>query len=208
MKKYFLIIISIIILVKPSYSDSAQNKFINQLINSAIERTNYNICYDGSYFKIKYPNGDIPSNKGVCTDVVIRSYRSLNIDLQKLVHLDIKNNLHLYPINMWNQTKPDTNIDHRRVKNLMVFFKRHGESLPITNNASDYKPGDIITWNIGWIKEIPHIGIVINQKSKDKKRYLIVHNIGMGPKINDVLFAYKITGHYRYIPKKNSKLKK
>ncbi len=172
-----------------------QSQFYNKLADSALTLTKQLVLYDPSYFVIDYPNGDVPKNKGVCTDVVIRTYRKLGIDLQKLVHLDIKTNFLDYP-NKWVQTKPDKNIDHRRVPNLMAFFSRAGASKPITTNSKDYLPGDIVCWNLR--HQITHIGIVTRQKSNDGKRNLIIHNIGGGQVLEDCLFSFKIIGHYRY----------
>ncbi|WP_340696697.1 DUF1287 domain-containing protein [Flavobacterium ginsengisoli] len=155
------------------------------------------IDYDPAYFKIDYPNGDVPKNKGVCTDVIIRSYRVLNIDLQKEVHQDMVENFSLYPnLKKWGMTKTDTNIDHRRVPNLEVFFERKGTKLPVTQNAKDYKTGELVTWMIN--DKLPHIGIVTNKKSADGKRNLIVHNVGGGQVLEDCLFEYKIVGHFKY----------
>ena len=151
--------------------------------------------YDPSYFSISYPNGDVPKDKGVCTDVIIRAYRKLNIDLQKEVHEDMAANFSKYP-KIWGLRNTDKNIDHRRVPNLMVFFKRFGEVKSISDKPEDYNPGDIVCWNLGGA--VTHIGIVSNQKSRDNKRYLIVHNIGAGQVLQDCLFDYKIIGHYRY----------
>jgi uncharacterized protein YijF (DUF1287 family) len=173
----------------------SQNDFFIQLADSAITLTENKVFYDPAYFQIPYPNGDVPSNKGVCTDVVIRTYRKLNIDLQKLVHEDMKTNFHKYPRN-WGLSKPDRNIDHRRVPNLMTFFSRFGTLLKTTVNAKDYNPGDIVCWNLGG--GLTHIGLVVNKKSVDGERHLIVHNIGNGQVIEDVLFSYEIIGHYRY----------
>lgn len=170
------------------------------LIEAALVQTQKHVSYDPTYFKIPYPNGDVPSDKGVCTDVIIRAYRSIGIDLQKLVHEDMKKYFSLYPP-LWGLKKTDTNIDHRRVPNLQVFFKRHGKPLAITNASKDYQPGHIVTWDIGGqYKSIPHIGLVVNRKSADGLRYLVVHNIGAGPQCEDVLFEYPITGHYFYLP--------
>ena len=170
------------------------------LVESALERLSHKVTYDGSYRKIAFPWGDVPDNIGVCTDVVIRSYRKLGIDLQERVHADISNNFQAYPnLAKWDRKKADTNIDHRRVLNLRVFFERYGQSLPITDTANNYRPGDLVTWNI--MPGMPHIGIVTNQITRDKKRPLIVHNIGKGPKLEDVLFTMDITGHYRYQPR-------
>lgn len=166
------------------------------LSTAALALTKQTVRYDASYFRIGYPNGDVPSNVGVCTDVVIRAYRKVGIDLQKLVHEDMKANFNMYPKN-WGLKKTDTNIDHRRVPNLMKFFTRHGQSHPVTTNAGDYQPGDIVTWDL--TGGVTHIGIVVNRKSdEDNSRYMIVHNIGAGQELEDFLFDYKITGHFRY----------
>lgn len=167
-----------------------------KLSDAALELTKQKVVYDPAYFSIPYPNGDVPLGKGVCTDVVIRAYRNaFNIDLQKEVHEDMKPNFKLYPKN-WGRKTTDRNIDHRRVYNLMVFFKRKGTIKPLTKNAADYQPGDIVCWNLSG--GISHIGLVVNKKSADGKRFLIVHNIGAGQVIEDVLFDWKIIGHYTY----------
>ncbi|WP_109399815.1 DUF1287 domain-containing protein [Proteus sp. TJ1640] len=155
------------------------------------------VIYDSDYRKIDYPNGDVPAYKGVCSDVIIRSYRGIDIDLQKLLHEDIKAHFSAYPSKrMWGLNKPDTNIDHRRVPNLEVFFTRKGKVKPITKNAKDYVPGDIVSWRLD--NGRPHIGIVVNKKSWDNQRYLVMHNIGFGQVAEDVLFSWKITGHFTY----------
>lgn len=169
--------------------------FFQQISACALELIDDTIVYDPAYFSIKYPNGDVPEGKGVCTDVVIRSYRKMGVDLQKEVHEDMKHNFSAYPKN-WGLKRTDPNIDHRRVPNLMTFFKRHNAQKSITTNAKDYQPGDIVCWNLGGATT--HIGIVTDQKNEDKQRYLIVHNIGGGQVAEDVLFAYTIIGHYRY----------
>ena len=174
---------------------SAQDDFTLKLNNAAIDLTRQNVTYDSKYYSISYPNGDIPKDKGVCTDVIIRAYRILGIDLQKEVHEDMISNFDKYPKN-WGLKSTDTNIDHRRVPNLMTFFSRHGEVKSISSNPDDYLPGDIVTWDLGG--GIPHIGIVINNKSGDNKRNLVVHNIGNGQEISDCLFSFKITGHYTF----------
>jgi len=174
---------------------SAQISFYTKLSDAALELTKQKVIYDPAYFKIEYPNGDIPADKGVCTDVVIRAYRKLGIDLQKEVHEDMKANFGLYP-QKWGLTRPDKNIDHRRVPNLMFFFTRKGEVKPITNKSEIYLPGDIVCWDLGG--GITHIGIVVNRKSADGLRNLIVHNIGGGQVLADCLFGYKVIGHYTY----------
>jgi len=166
-----------------------------ELSDCALELTKQKVTYDPSYFSIDYPNGDVPSDKGVCTDVVIRAYRKIGIDLQKNVHEDMKVNFGAYP-KIWGLKATDKNIDHRRVPNLMTYFKRKGAEKPISDKAKDYFPGDIVCWNLGGA--ITHIGIVVDKKSTDGKRNLIVHNIGGGQVLADCLFDYKIIGHYRY----------
>lgn len=178
-----------------SLKSFCQTPFFDSLAFAAIQLTKQHVSYDPTYFKISYPNGDVPANKGVCTDVVIRAYRHLKIDLQKEVHVDMVSNFTKYP-KIWGLKKPDTNIDHRRVPNLMVYFKRAGAEKTISSNANDYLPGDIVCWNLGG--SITHIGIVVNKRSLDNKRNLIVHNIGAGQVLEDCLFNYKIIGHYRF----------
>ncbi len=167
------------------------------LIDAAITQTNDFVTYNGAYFKIAYPMGDIPAKYGVCTDVVIRAYRKLGIDLQQLVHEDMRGNFSLYSAKRnWGQTKTDTNIDHRRVPNLQTFFTRHGKKLITSSNPEDYQAGDLVTWILPG--NLPHIGVVTDKLSTDGQRPLIVHNIGAGPKLEDMLFNYPISGHYRY----------
>lgn len=200
MKKAIFLAFMILIGLSLVHTTQAQNPkpsttFFEKLADSAFTLTFDKVTYDPSYFSIPYPNGDVPKNKGVCTDVVIRAYRKLGIDLQKEVHEDMKANFRLYP-KIWGLTKPDKNIDHRRVPNLMKFFSRKGKELPITQNSEDYQPGDVVCWNLGGA--ITHIGIVSRIKNFTKTRYQIVHNIGSGQVLEDCLFSFKIIGHYRY----------
>lgn len=175
----------------------SQSVFLEKLSAAAIERTRHAVRYDPKYVQIPYPGGDVPADTGVCTDEVIRSYRALGIDLQKEVHEDIAANFSAYPNHVrWMQSSPDTNIDHRRVPNLRVFFSRKGVSLPVSARAEDYRPGDLVTWDLGG--GVPHIGIVVDRKSAPDGRFMVLHNIGQGPRMEDVLFLWKITGHYRY----------
>jgi uncharacterized protein len=167
----------------------ARQAFLRQFAAAALERTQHSVRYDPTYVQLMYPGGDVPADTGVCTDEVIRAYRALGIDLQKEVHEDMAANFAAYP-RKWGRHGPDPNIDHRRVPNLMVFFSRKGESLPITDRAEDY------TWDLGG--GLTHIGMVVDRKTLFTRRYMIVHNIGEGPKMEDVLFDWKITGHYRY----------
>jgi uncharacterized protein len=192
MKRAFL---QILFLFWTSLYLAGQVGFYNKLSEAAIELTCQKVNYDPGYFIIDYPNGDVPKDKGVCTDVVIRAYRKLGIDLQKEVHEDMKANFDKYPKN-WGLSQPDKNIDHRRVPNLMVYFERHGQVKPISCNPRDYIPGDLVCWNLGG--GITHIGIVVDRKSTDGLRYLIVHNIGSGQVQADCLFEFEITGHYIY----------
>jgi uncharacterized protein YijF (DUF1287 family) len=180
-----------------SASQSARQEFTKRLVTAAAERTHHPARYVSEYVRIPYPGGDVPPDTGVCTDEVIRSYRAVGVDLQKEVHEDMLQNFSAYPNKRrWLLSHPDSNIDHRRVPNLMVFFQRKGRILPITSRSEDYAPGDLITWDLG--RGVPHIGIVVDQKSVSTNHYLIVHNIGEGPRMEDVLFNWKITGHYRY----------
>lgn len=192
MSRNFKIILIVFLL---SHIAFGQENFYLKLADAALTLTEDKVSYDPSYFSIDYPNGDVPADKGVCTDVVIRAYRKLNIDLQQEVHNDMKTNFSKYP-KIWGLKRTDKNIDHRRVPNLMVFFERFGKTKAISKKAEDYKPGDIVCWNLGGA--ITHIGVVSNKKSSDKKRPLIVHNIGAGQVLQDCLFDYKIIGHYRY----------
>jgi Uncharacterized protein conserved in bacteria len=173
----------------------AQNSFYGQLADSALTLTHDRVVYDPAYFSIGYPNGDVPAGRGVCTDVVIRAYRKLGIDLQKEVHEDMKAHFALYP-NHWGLKTTDRNIDHRRVPNLMVFFSRHGTVVTNSHDPDDYLPGDLVCWDLG--RGITHIGIVSRQRSRDGKRHLIIHNIGGGQVQEDCLFAFTVIGHYRY----------
>ncbi|MBI1213504.1 MAG: DUF1287 domain-containing protein [Alphaproteobacteria bacterium] len=166
-----------------------------RLSAAAEERTTHSVRYDAAYVRIPYPMGDVPADQGVCSDEVIRAYRLLGIDLQRLVHEDMRHAFRSYP-RRWGMDAPDTNIDHRRVPNLATFFSRHGRSLPVTDDAADYKPGDVVAWAMPDGR--PHIGIVTEERTGDGTRPLVMHNIGWGPHIEDMLFELKITGHYRY----------
>ena len=170
------------------------NDLAAALVEAAIERTTHRVTYDGSYRSIEYPGGDVPDSIGVCTDVVIRSFRGVGIDLQKSVHEDMRTDFQAYPA-IWGLARPDRNIDHRRVPNLQAYFERHGEKLPVTRDPKDYRAGDIVTWMLPG--NLPHIGIVADERSGSDEP-LIVHNIGRGPRLEAMLFAYPITGHYRY----------
>jgi uncharacterized protein YijF (DUF1287 family) len=174
-------------------SSIAQDHFSLRLSNAAKELTAQKVQYDPSYYSIAYPMGDVPANKGVCADVIIRAYRKLGIDLQQLIHEDMIQHFSIYP-NNWGLRTTDKNIDHRRVPNLMKYFDRYGKKLPISLNDKDFQPGEIVCWLING--KLPHIGIVVNVRSNISNRYLIVHNVGAGQVIEDCLFKYPINGHY------------
>ena len=180
---------------KPKLAE-IESDAIKKLLESAVEQTTLTKKYDPAYVLIPYPNGDVPVEKGVCTDVVIRAFRRADVDLQKSVHEDMTKNFSVYP-KKWGLSKPDTNIDHRRVPNLQTFFTRQGKSLAITDKADDYKPGDVVAWDLDG-KGTTHIGLVSNFYGAATKRYLIIHNIGGGTRAEDVIFDWKIIGHFRY----------
>lgn len=191
-----IVSLNILIFFSLLLGKAQSDNFYQQLSDAAIAIIDPSIRYVPSYQKISYPNGDVDKKTGVCTDVIIRAYRKLGIDLQKEVHEDMKANFSKYPSKKkWGLTSTDKNIDHRRVPNLQTFFQRKGETLSISARPEDYLPGDIVTWDLG--RGITHIGIVIDRKSS-KGNPLIVHNIGRGQIAEDVLFSYIITGHYRY----------
>jgi hypothetical protein len=165
-----------------------------RLVAAAVAQTRTQVTYDGSYRRIAYPGGDVPANIGVCTDVVIRAYRQLGIDLQVKVHEDMRQAFRSYPA-LWAMRGPDRNIDHRRVPNLQTFFRRAGAELSRSTDPGAYRAGDVVSWMLPG--NLPHIGIVIGERSPSGVP-LVVHNIGRGPEIEDMLFRYTITGHYRY----------
>jgi len=168
---------------------------LKQFVEAAIEQSKVTTGYDPSYVGIDYPNGDVSSDTGVCSDVVVRAFRKAGIDLQKEVHEDMTRAWSEYP-RKWGARGTDTNIDHRRVLNLTTYFDRQGKSLPITNDRADYLPGDVVAWELS--DGVEHIGILTNLSSDSDKHYLLVHNIGAGARVEDVLLAWKIIGHYRY----------
>ncbi len=186
----------LLLLSSTALAQAPTESFPTRLVAAAIERTAKSVTYDGSYRRLQYPGGDVPDDIGVCTDLIIRSYRALGIDLQQLVHEDMLASFSAYP-QRWGLTRPDANIDQRRVLNLQTFFSRHGTVLSQSASPDEYQAGDIVTWMLPG--NLPHIGIVSDRRSSDRARPLVVHNIGNGPDIEDMLFKYRITGHYRYI---------
>jgi len=191
MRRVFLSLILLFPL--PALADSGSEA----IVSSARERTLADVRYDPKYVKLTYPGGDVPASTGVCTDVVIRTFRNaFGFDFQKAVHEDMRANFNAYP-NNWGLKRPDKNIDHRRVPNLEAFLKRRGAAVPITKNPKDYRPGDIVSWRIGG--RIAHIGIVSDKKTVDGTP-LVIHNIGSGPVEENILWIPKMTGHFRFVP--------
>ncbi|HEX8494349.1 MAG TPA: DUF1287 domain-containing protein [Pyrinomonadaceae bacterium] len=167
---------------------------VKQLVEAAIEQTTYTHSYDPTYVRLSYPAGDVPLDRGVCTDVIIRAFRKNGIDLQKEVHEDMARHFSAYP-QKWGLSGPDSNIDHRRVPNLMTYFERQGTALSITDNAEDYLPGDIVAWQLSG--NTTHIGMMTNILSETHGGFQVVHHMGGGVKVEEVLFAWRIIGHYR-----------
>jgi uncharacterized protein YijF (DUF1287 family) len=173
------------------------DSFATKLAHASLDRTMHVVRYEPAYVPLAYPGGDVPGDTGVCTDEVIRAYRALGFDLQKEVHEDMKQNFSAYP-RQWGLSRPDANIDHRRVPNLRAFFKRRGASLPVTDKPEDFLPGDLITCTVP--PHLPHIGLVVPAPDGGPRPW-IVHNIGHGPRLEDRLFEFPLTGHYRWHPK-------
>ncbi len=184
------IILVLVTLVAPRASATERRSRVSEVLDGA-----YRLRYDGSYRSISFPGGDVPIEQGVCTDVIVRAYRAAGVDLQLLVHEDMSRAFEAYPPH-WGLTGPDPNIDHRRVPNLATFFDRHGRRLPVSSRAEDYEPGDVVTWRLP--SGVPHTGLVSDRVPNGTP--LVVHNIGAGARVEDVLFAYEIMGHYRYDP--------
>ena len=178
---------------RPLQSNSSPQ--LQQFIDGAVAQSKVTTGYDPSYVKLDYPNGDVPSDTGVCSDVVVRAFRKVGVDLQKEVHEDMKLAWAEYP-RRWGARGTDTNIDHRRVLNLTTYFDRKNKSLPISDNRADYRPGDIVAWQLS--DGVEHIGVMTNLWSEPDKHCLVVHNIGAGARVEDVLQSWKIIGHYRY----------
>jgi uncharacterized protein len=178
-------------------ADAQTDERLHTLVSAAHAQVGVTVNYDGRYVRLDYPGGDVAADRGVCTDVLVRAYRSLGIDLQQRVHEDMRASFSAYPA-LWGLRAPDRNIDHRRVPNLARYLERHGESLSPSSSAADYRAGDIVTWRLA--SGLPHIGLVSDRRTRD--RPLIVHNVGAGVQVEDVLFAYTITGHYRFLPER------
>jgi uncharacterized protein YijF (DUF1287 family) len=183
----------LLFLLAPSGLMAQEPAPLPRLLQSAYAQVGKTVSYDPAYTSIAFPGGDVPLDRGVCTDVIVRAYRGIGVDLQLLVNKDMHAAFSAYP-KLWGLPGPDANIDHRRVQNLAVFFKRHGKELPVSSEARDYKPGDIVTWRLPDGR--PHIGLVSDRQAGGMP--LIVHNIGAGAEVEDTLFAFTISGHYRY----------
>ncbi len=178
----------------PGSPPSAQPPF-DALAAAAVERASADVRYDPAYVAIDYPGGDVPPDRGVCTDLVVRAYRDIGVDLQRLVHEDMTAAFGAYPA-IWGADRADANIDHRRVPNLMVYFKRQGGTVPITTDPADYRPGDVVTWHLGG--GLTHVGIVAGTPVAGTDRPLVAHHVGGRPSVDDVLFAWEIIGHFRW----------
>lgn len=176
--------------VAPDISPNAK-----KFIDATVAQVGVTTGYDPAYVSLSYPGGDVPKETGVCSDVLVRAFRGVGLDPQKEIHEDMRRAWADYP-RKWGLSRPDSNIDHRRVPNLMTYFSRKGKSISVTNDADDYRPGDIVTWDLGG--GVDHIGIVTDMLLCPNGRALIAHNIGAGARVEDVLFRWKITGHYRY----------
>jgi uncharacterized protein len=186
-------ILLLILLLVPCGVMAQEPPAATRLVQAAYAQVGKTVRYDPAYERIAFPGGDVPLDRGVCTDVVVRAYRRIGVDLQLLVNQDMHAAWDAYP-KLWALSRPDSNIDHRRVQNLAVFFKRHGVELPVSKEPGDYKPGDIVAWKLPDGR--PHIGLVSDRMSGGTP--LMVHNIGAGAEAEDTLFAFTITGHYRY----------
>ena len=191
MRSVFAAIFLLLALSQAVLADTAQAL---ALVAAARAQVGVTRIYDPSYQRIAYPMGDVPAERGVCSDVVIRAFRAVGIDLQQELHRDMTRQFAAYP-KAWGLAKPDSNIDHRRAPNLATWFNRQDYDLPLSEDAADYRPGDVVTWILGGGQ--PHIGIVSDRRSEDGVRPLVIHNIGWGAREDDALFAYRITGHFR-----------
>jgi uncharacterized protein YijF (DUF1287 family) len=180
-----------------SYAEKSSDS-VSIIINHAKSQTEVTKYYDPSYVRLDYPGGDVSPERGVCTDVIIRAFRAAGVDLQKEIHEDMKKNFDSYP-KLWGNKRPDPNIDHRRVPNIVTFLTRKAKAIAVSQNGGDYLPGDIVVWKIPG--DLDHIGLVVDVRVRNTDRFAVVHNIGRGAQIEDILFEYKITGHFRYFGK-------
>lgn len=187
-------IIAILFILLIAYAGNVESIQISDLVEAARNQIGKTLRYDPSYQAIAYPSGDVPIDRGVCTDVIIRAFRSAyNFDLQKYIHEDMENHFSEYP-QIWGLSHPDKNIDHRRVPNLQAYFKRKGWELPLPDQLSEFETGDLVTCTVP--PNLPHIMIVSDRRNRDNIP-LVIHNIGSGAKEDDILSEYPLTGHYR-----------
>ena len=191
----FAVAALVVLMSLPAPEARSDPEFVRKALAAAMGQTSRPVRYDGSYRRIPYPGGDVPADVGVCTDVLIRAYRAAGVDLQRRVHEDMTRAFTAYP-RTWGLSAPDANIDHRRVPNLQAYFRRRRVALPVTRDMRDYEPGDVVTWMLPG--NLPHIGLVTDRRSVDGERPLMVHNIGRGPELEDMVLGFPITGHYRY----------
>ena len=192
-----ILVLALVVLIQAQIPAVRPSSMVQKqaFIADAVNQTNLTDKYDPTYVKLKYPGGDVPLDRGACSDVIIRALRKTGVDLQKEIHEDMSAHFKEYP-QKWGMKQTDSNIDHRRVLNLMKYFQRQGKQLPLTRNYTNYQPGDIVAWDLG--NGTTHIGIVTSEKNMWSRRNKVVHNIGYGTKLEDVLFDWKIIGHYRY----------
>jgi len=174
---------------------AVSNPRIAKFVAAAVAQHGETVYYDPSYVKLSYPNGDVSKDRGVCSDVVIRAVRGVGIDLQVALHEDMRAHWSAYP-KLWNLRRPDANIDHRRVANLMTYLERSGDALRVSNKVGSYRPGDLVAWKLDSGRL--HIGVITDQLAPSRNP-LMAHNIGAGVQLEDVLFGWKIIGHYRVI---------
>jgi uncharacterized protein len=189
-----LIIAAIFLVIVSPVAARADIAQALDLVAAARAQIGVTLIYDPSYRQIAYPMGDVPAERGVCTDVVIRAFRAVGIDLQQELHRDMKRHFAAYP-RTWGLSVPNSNIDHRRVPNLATWFERRGHALKVSQDSAEYQPGDIVAWVLDSGR--PHIGIVSDRRSENGSLPLVIHNIGWGAQEEDVLFEYRITGHFR-----------
>ncbi len=182
-------------LVSPTAQAPDSAARVQTVIDAAMSQIGRTTIYDPAYVTLAYPGGDVPMVRGVCTDVVIRAYRAIGVDLQVAIYQDMRRAFSAYPSS--GRSVPDPNIDHRRVKNMLVFFARAGAAAPKSLDAADYLPGDIVMWDVGGLA---HTGLVVTATAPGSDRHMIVHNIGDGAQLEDILFEFPITGHFRYMP--------
>ncbi len=189
--------------LKPKVRSNFTPAFGAKLEQAALDRLNPSIRYDARYVKIGYPWGDVPETTGVCSDVIIRSYRALGIDLQQMLHEDMKRAFRAYPSKrIYGLKRPDPNIDHRRVVNLEAFFERTGASIPVGTSPDDFLPGDVLTWRLSGNE--PHTGIVIAERHPTSGYPLVVHNLGAGVRKDDLIKLSRPSGHFRFAPDTNT----